>query len=115
MIMSNDTMYGYLCVFRSGPDKPWLPIGGLRNEIREGITGQHERLAEYLLSFTGMDPDPAQRKRDIRTWARRWADIHDKNRTETYTDAKGREYGLLRMAITPAGGDDVTFLDPHAT
>jgi hypothetical protein len=117
--MSNDTMHGCLCVFRYSPDKPWMPIGLLRNEIREGITSQHERLTEYLLDSISARRDlgpavRAQRLRDIRKWARQWGDIHDRNRTETYTDPAGREYGLLRMTVTPAGNGDVTFTDPHA-
>jgi hypothetical protein len=116
--MPDDTMTGYyLCVFRYSPDKPWMPIGQLRNEIREGITGQHDRLTAYLMEHARRDEGlaaRAQRLRDIRKWARQWGDIHDRDRAETYTDPAGREYGLLRMTATPAGDGDVTFTDPNA-
>jgi hypothetical protein len=107
---NNDSMTGYLCVFRN-PGGSWMPVGPLRNEIREGIIGQHDRLVQHLIASANAELASTA---GIRKWARLWADIHAKGRTETYTDPRGREYGLLRMTATPADGAEA-FVDPHAT
>jgi hypothetical protein len=108
---SNDSMTGYMCVFRN-PGGPWMPIGPLRNEIHEGIGSQHDRLVQHLLASA--NAELATTAAGIRKWARLWTDIRAKGRTETYTGPHGREYGLLRMTITPADSAEA-FTDPHAT
>lgn len=103
---------GYLCVFRQTPDDPWMPIGQLRNEIRESVTEQKQRLVNYLRYTADRRPDLIGTRRDVNTWSQRWDDIHNKKRTEVYGAADGKQYGVLRM-ICMAHDTANRFIDPH--
>jgi hypothetical protein len=112
-----DYVTGYLCVFRESPGGPWMPVGALRDQVSGGVAVPKERLVAFLLTCAGTDPDlasRAQRRRDIRKWAKAWGNIHDRTRTETYTDPRGREFGLLRCHLRAADSGE-RLADPHGS